>query len=254
MKIVIPVKLIPDLVDELVIDASGTSLDYDWLRLKLNELDEHAIEEGLLLKDRYGGHVTVMALDDESTDEVLFTAAAKGVDQLVKICSGPNRNANNHTLVSLFLPHILDIQPDLILMGVQAHNDLDGSLGPLLAEALSCPYLGYISRVSLDDGSVTASKEFPGGLISEISVKLPAVLGIQSAESPPRYIAFSKIRQAMKDAFIEERPSAEVKAAPGALIERLFQPEVGETAQMIEGPPDRVADHIVALFKELGVI
>lgn len=254
MKIAVPVKLVPDLVDELVIDASGTSLDYDWLRLKLNELDDHALEEGLHLKEQHGGQVVVLAVDDESIDEVLFTAAAKGADQVVKICGGPARNASNHTLVSLFLPHILDIQPDLILTGVQAHNDLDGPLGPLLAEALNCPYVGYVSGVSVYNGSVIARKEFPGGLISEISVKLPAVLGIQSAESPPRYIAFSKIRQAMKEVSIEERPSAAVRPAPGAVIERLFQPEVGESAEMFVGSPDAVADRIVDLFKELGVI
>jgi electron transfer flavoprotein beta subunit len=62
MNIAIPVKLVPDLVEELVIDASGTSLDYDWLRLKLNELDEHAIEQGLLLKERYGGQLSIIAL------------------------------------------------------------------------------------------------------------------------------------------------------------------------------------------------
>jgi electron transfer flavoprotein beta subunit len=254
MIISIPVKLVPDLVDELVIDPSGTSLDYDWLRMKLNELDDHAIEEGLLLKERHGGQVTVMGLEDECIDEVLYTASAKGADRLVKICGGPARNASNHTLAAFFAPLIREIQPDLIVTGVQAHDDLDGPLGPILAEELGLPYIGYVSGVALDDGSVTVRKEFPGGLISELSVKLPAVLGIQSAESPPRYVAFSKIRQAMKTALIEERPSDPIQAAPGGLIERLFQPELGEAAEMIEGSPDSVADRIVVLLKELGMI
>ena len=34
---------------------------------------------------------------------------------------------------------INELNPDLILTGVQAHNDLDGQMGPLLAEYLDLP-------------------------------------------------------------------------------------------------------------------
>jgi electron transfer flavoprotein beta subunit len=34
-------------------------------------------------------------------------------------------------------------------------------------------------------------------------VELPAVLGIQSAEKPPRYVPFAKVRAVMKSAKIE---------------------------------------------------
>jgi electron transfer flavoprotein beta subunit len=254
MNIAIPVKLVPDLVEEIVIDASGASLDYDWLRLKLNELDEHAIEEGLLLKERYGGQVSVIILEDECADEVLYTASAKGVDRLVKICAGPTRDANNHTLVNLFLPVLQKLQPDLVITGVQAHNDLDGALGPLLGEALGYPYVGYVSGISKDNGTVDVRKEFPGGLIAEMSLKLPVVLGIQSAEQPLRYVAFSKIRQAMKTSSIEGYPAAAIQTNHGAIIEHMFPLTSGEKAKMIEGSPESVADHLVKLFKEYGII
>lgn len=253
MNIAIPVKLVPDLVEELAIDASRACLDYDWLRLKLNEPDDHAVEEGLLLKERYGGQVSVIALEDECIDEVLFTASAKGVDRLIKIGGDPLRDANNHHLMRLFVPVLQELQPDLVLTGVQAHNDIDGPIGPLLAEALGFSYTGYVSGITVDDGSVTVRKEYPGGLVAEISVKLPAVLGIQAAERPPRYIAYSKIRQAMKTASIEDCPAPAVQPAPGATITRMFQPTSEATSEMIEGSPESVADRLVKLFKELGI-
>lgn len=254
MNIAIPVKLVPDLVEDLAIDASGASLDYDWLRLKLNELDDHAIEQGLLLEERYGGQVSVIALDDECVDEVLFTASAKGVDRLIKICGDTHRNINNHSLMQLFVPVLQELQPDLVLTGVQAHNDMDGPIGPLLAEALGLPYIGYVSGFAVDDGNLSVRKEFPGGLIAELNVKLPAVLGIQAAEQPPRYVAYSKIRQAMKTTSIEDRPAGAFQPAPWAVIERMFQPTSGAKAEMIEGSPEIVADRLVKLFKELGII
>jgi electron transfer flavoprotein alpha/beta subunit len=38
--------------------------------------------------------------------------------------------------------------------------------------------------------------EFPGGVRGEYEVKLPAVLGIQAAEKPPRYVPVAKVRAA----------------------------------------------------------
>jgi electron transfer flavoprotein beta subunit len=253
MNIAIPVKLVPDLVEELAIDGSGACLDYDWLRLKLNELDDHAVEEGLLLKEHYGGQVSVIALEDECIDEVLFTASAKGADRLIKICEYPTRDIDNHSLMQLFVPVLQELQPDLVLTGVQAHNDLDGPIGPLLAEALGFAYTGYVSGITIDNGSVSVRKEYPGGLIAEISVKLPAVLGIQAAEHPPRYIAYSKIRQAMKTALIEECPATKFPPAPGIKIERMFQPTAGSIAEMIDGSPEIVAERLVKMFMELGI-
>ncbi|NIS82789.1 MAG: electron transfer flavoprotein subunit beta, partial [Anaerolineales bacterium] len=63
---------------------------------------------------------------------------------------------------------------------------------------LGMPFVGYVSGVSTTDGKLTVRKEYPGGLIAEMEVTTPAVLGIQAAEQPPRYVAISKVRQAMK--------------------------------------------------------
>jgi electron transfer flavoprotein beta subunit len=54
MKIVVPIKLVPDLVDEFEIDASGKALDTTFMRLILNEFDEHAIEQAVLIKEKGG--------------------------------------------------------------------------------------------------------------------------------------------------------------------------------------------------------
>ena len=43
MNIVVPIKFVPDLVEEMTIDESGAALDRTWLRLIINEFDDHAI-------------------------------------------------------------------------------------------------------------------------------------------------------------------------------------------------------------------
>ncbi len=254
MNLVVPIKMVPDLVEELVIDASGTKLDPEALRLKLNEFDDHAIEQAILLKEKGTGTVTVVAPDIEGIDEVLFTAAAKGADRLVKLTGNWQRGVNNHALARVFANFIKTLRPELILTGVQAHNDLDGAVGPQLAEHLGLPYVGYVSGVIVCDGSVQIRKEFPGGLIAEMQVMLPAVLGIQAAEKPPRYVPISKIRATMKSTNLEKFPAMELETAGAPLSVRLFQPQASTRATMIEGDADTVATRLVEILKEHGVL
>ncbi len=253
MKIVVPIKFVPDLVEELTIDPSGAALDSTWLRLIINEFDDHAVEQAILLKERGGGQVIVSTIESEGADDFLFTAAAKGADQLIKL-TGDFTGVNNHALARAYTDLLKELNPDLVLTGVQAHNDLDGSAGPLLAEYLGMPYVGYVAGITVADGSVIARKEYPGGLIAEIEVKLPAVIGIQAAEQPPRYVAYSKIRQVMGTAKIEERPIADLNLDGGVSVSRMFQPEAAERAEMIDGDADAVAEKIVAIIKEVGVL
>ena len=253
MKIAVPVLFVPDLVEELTIASSGTALDTNWLRLIINEFDDHSLEQAILLKERGDGQVTVIVPESEGADDILFAAAAKGADQLIKL-SGDFTEANSHALARIYCSLLKELQPDLILTGVQAHNDLDGSLGPLLAEYLGMPFVGYVAGVVVTDGKATVRKEYPGGLIAEIEVVLPAVLGIQAAEHPPRYVAYSKIRQIMSTAKIESRPVGDFNLEGGVTISRMFQPEATSRATMIEGDVEEVAAGILGVFKELGVL
>jgi electron transfer flavoprotein beta subunit len=253
MKIAVPVKFVPDLVEELTIDPGGAALDTTWLRLIINEFDDHAVEQAILLKERGGGQVTVLGIEAEGVDDFLFTAAAKGADQLIKL-TGDFSAANNHALARAYADLLKESMPDLILTGVQAHNDLDGSVGPLLAEYLGLPYVGYVAGLTVASDKVVARKEYSGGLVAEMEIKLPAVIGIQAAEQPPRYVAYSKIRQVMGTAKIEEKPLAGLDLSAGTAVGRMFQPEAAERAAMLEGGADEVADKLVAIFKELGTL
>jgi electron transfer flavoprotein beta subunit len=241
-------------VEELEIDESGTALDMAWLRLIINEFDDHAIEQAILLKERGEAQLTVITPEAEGADDVLFTAAAKNADKLIKLVGDFEEGVNNHALARATVPILVDLQPDLILTGVQAHNDLDGSVGPLLAEYLGMPYVGYVSGVMVSNGNAIIRKEYPGGLIAEMKVQLPAVLGIQAAEQPPRYVAVSKVRQAMKIAEIEEQEAGDLNPSGGLDISRMFQPEFSERATMIEGDEDEIADKLIDIFKEIGVL
>src|SRR5512140_417475 len=85
MNLYVLFKMSPDTVEELTIAADQKSLDEAALRFKLSDSDEHALEQALLLKEKHGGTVTVVALDSPEIDDALFTALAKGADRAVKL-------------------------------------------------------------------------------------------------------------------------------------------------------------------------
>lgn len=254
MDIVVVVKLVPDLVEEIEIAEDGKSLDMEWLRLIINEFDDHALEQAILIKEQTGANITVISPELEGVDDILYTAAAKGADRLIKMVGEFEEDSNNHAFSRALSGVIKDIEPDLVLIGVQANNDLDGAAGPMLAELLGFPYVGYISGLSIDNGKAISMKEYPGGLGAEMEVNLPAVIGIQAAEEPPRYVAISKVRQAMKTSTIEEIEVVDLDNIGGADITSMYLPESGDRAIMIEGDEEEVAGKLVQLFKELGVM
>ena len=253
MNIIVPIKMVPDLVEELSVDPGGAALDTAWMRLILNEFDEHAVEQAILLKERVGGQVIIIAPDAPDVDDALFTAAAKGANRLIKL-TGYTEALNNHAIARALTEIIKAEKPDLVLTGVQAHNDLDGQVGPLLAEYLSMPYVGYISAVKISNTMATVTKEFPGGLLAEFLVELPAVLGIQASDEPPRYVAFTKVRQAKQTTSIEEQEIGNFDLSNSVIINRMFQPEVSGRAEMIEGQTEEIAIRLFEIMQEHGVL
>jgi electron transfer flavoprotein beta subunit len=253
-EIVVIARLVPDLVEELEIAPSGTALDTSWLRLIINEFDNHAIEQAILLKEKTGAHVTIISLEAEGVEDMLFTTAAKGADRLIKLTGIAEEKPTNLSLAQTLAEIIKEINPDLILNGVQAHDDISGYLAPQIADLLNLPYVGYISGVSLETGQAKAIKEYPGGVLAEMEITLPAVLGIQASEEPPRYVAISKVRQMMSTATIEDLPADGLITENSFTIDRMYLPEAAEKAEMLEGSEEEVAQKLTSILQDLGVL
>lgn len=258
MNLYVVLKMVPDTVEELNVSANGKSLDAEFLRFKLNDPDEHALEQALILKEKHGGNVTVVALDAPEVDDVLFTALAKGADRAVKIpVNQPELGtlATAKVLTDFFTSGAGPISPDtLVLPGSYAIDDLEGELAPLLAAALNLPYVGVVCGVTPADGKAIVTKEFAGGLRADFEVMLPAVLGIQSAEKPPRYVPVAKVRAVMKSAAIEQINLAPPERLTQLAVERTYKPEPTGRAEMLEGAPEEVADKLVGILAKAGVI
>lgn len=254
MHIIVPVKQVPDLVEELEINSEGTDLEREYLKYKMNEWDESALEEALQLKELHGGTVTVLTVATGDVDDLLYTCVAKGADRVAKIVGDIEEHYDSHTAARALAGAIRELSYDLILTGVQAADDLDGQAGVLLATYLGIPHISVVSGIEVDPAKrvATVHQEYAGGVMATFEVDLPALLGVQAARAIPRYAPVSRVRQAMKTARIEEIEATTAVGA-GISVRRMFKPESTEHAEMLEGETEEVVNRIVEILRERGI-
>jgi electron transfer flavoprotein beta subunit len=248
VNIAVLVKQVPDLVEELEVASDGKSLDPAALKWKLNEFDDHALEEALLLKEGAGAEVTAIAASGEEADKILYTALAKGATRAWKI-AGVDEAGGNLALAKAVAAVLRQKPHDLILTGVQAADDRDGQLGPMVAALLGLPSVEVVTGITLAAGRATLHKEYAGGVMAELEVDLPAVLGVQAARQPPRYAPVSKVKQVQQSARIDTMAAGAEAAAAGFSVVEMTPPERGKGAEMLDS-----VDELVKVLESKGVI
>jgi electron transfer flavoprotein beta subunit len=185
---------------------------------------------------------------------------AKGANQASKI-SGECKGWQTSIIAGLFTSFLSSrcgklTDETIILIGSQAIDDIEGELGACVAEILKLPYISVVTGLEFDGGakSATAIKEFPGGLRGEFAVSLPAVIGIQSASKPPRYVPVAKVNMARKTAKIESVSLPVPEARPTFLLRKMFTPVATGKAEMLEGSPKDISARIVEIMTQRGIL
>jgi electron transfer flavoprotein beta subunit len=261
MRIVVPVKAVPDLVEEIELTPDGSGIEREYLKFVLNEWDAQALEEALLIKDAGGAEVVAVGLaDDPEIDQILYTALAKGANAAVKLvgtnAGGPPGRAGTPLGVraSLMAAYLQAEPADLVISGVQATDDPDGQLVPLLAALLDLPHVSVVVSVEAGDGAVLVRQEFSGGRSHELAMQMPAVIGVQSARQAPRYAPVSRVKQATQAGGLTELAVSPPGLGPGLALRRLCRPEASSHAEMLSGSPGDVADRILGLLRSRGLV
>ena len=254
MKIVVAMRQIADLVEELEIDSSGVDIDREFVKFVSNEWDEAALEEALCLKETHGGEVIVVGLDEVDFDQSLYGALAKGADRAVKLTGDFSGWTSTGERAAILAAWLKGSDFDLVLTGVQAADDLDGQLAGVLAARLGVAHAAVVVQVEPEGDKVKITQEVGGGTTISSLATTPLVLGIQAARQAPRYVPISRVRAAMAAGGIEtvEADLGSTVAAPR--VRRLYAPESKGGATMIAGKPDEVAAKIVELIRSKGLI
>ena len=262
MNIVVCIKRVPDTGEaEVVITEDGRNIKGDKLVYDINETDNYALEEALLLKERLGGCVTVMTVGGEDANEQLRTCLAKGADTAIRLDDSRFVRSDGFAIATILCAAIKDLNPDLVLTGCMASDDAYAQVGVQLAEMLGLPHATLVTNINIDDTKAQVRCELEGGLAEVLEIALPASLAVQTGINEPRYASFRGVREAMsreiKVLSLSHLPLNEAdvgEAGSKIKVEKLFVPPVDKTAQILEGSPDETASRLTVILKEKGLI
>ena len=198
MNIVVCLKQVPGTTD-VKIDPQTNTLVRQGIKSIVNPLDTYALEEGVRIKERYGGRVTAISMGPAQAEEMLREAIATGADDAVLLSDGAFAGAD--TLATAYtLARAIDRleQYDLIICGRQTIDGDTGQVGPELAEMLKLPFVAYVSKIDeisngymrvkrmVEDGYEVMETPLPAVLtvVKEINVpRLPSLRGLAKAKS-----------------------------------------------------------------------
>jgi electron transfer flavoprotein beta subunit len=257
MKVVVPVKHVAVLDDEFELLDDGAGVDPDSIEWDLNEWDSFSLEAALQIREASGGgEVVALTVGNEEAEKGLIDALAMGADRGVRVWDDALVEADPLGVSRALAAVIGRESPDLVLCGVQSSDAVNSATGIALAGYLGLAHVAVVRRIELNGGSATVERELEGGLVELLRVGLPALLTIQTGINEPRYATLRAIKQA------RDKPLAVVSLAELGLDadtvvtanasrrRRLWHPEKGESAEMLDGSTTEVAARIAEIVKE----
>ena len=197
MRILVPIKRVPDTDQRIRVKPDGSAIETDGLPFVVNPFDAIAVEEALRIRESSSAPVEVLAVSvgEDTCEEQLRTALAMGADRALLVqCDEPLDPWN---VARLLQAVVTREQPDLILMGKQAVDDDYNQTGQFLAALLDWPQATFASKIEFIEGGLRVTRETDAGL-ETVRVSLPAVVTADLRLNEPRYASLPSIMKARK--------------------------------------------------------
>jgi electron transfer flavoprotein alpha/beta subunit len=251
-RILVAVKHVGELGDEFSIAEDGISIAAEHFEYALNEWDDAALEEALLLTEKIGGgEVVAVTIGPEEAEDTLRKVLAKGAHRAVRVWDDSLAAADPVTVARALAGVALQEDADLILAGVQSSDLAQGATGTALARILGLPHAAVVLETEWDGGAkLTATRELEGGVRHRFELPAPALLTMQTGGNRPRYATMRMIKQAKQKTIAVLDGAAVGLDQAGAHLRRLSEPVKSGQAEMLEGGAAEVAKAIADIIRK----
>ena len=257
MRYVVCIKQVPETTDVKINPATNT-LIRDGVASIINPFDMYAIEEGLRLKARTGGTVTVVSMGPPQADAALREAISMGADEAILVSdrafAGSDTWATSYTL-AMAIRKIGNF--DVILCGKQASDGDTAQVGPGIAVHLDLPQITYVRKIeTIDEKTIVAERLLENGY-EVIQSPLPCVLTVVKEINEPRLPSL-KGKMAAKKAVIPVWKAVDLQCDPKCLgldgsptkVVRIFTPPARQGGEMLRGEPSEIVPQLIAKLKD----
>jgi electron transfer flavoprotein beta subunit len=199
MNIVVLVKQVPDTYSERKLTDADHTLDREAADAVLDEINERAVEEALLIKEAQGGAVTVIAVGPDRATEAIRKALSMGADSAVHVSDPALHGADVLQTAKVLAKAIGTVDDvDLVIAGNESTDGVAGSVPAIVAELLGLAQLTHARKVEIDGTTIKVERETTDEGLTRLEAGLPAVISVSEKINEPRYPSFKGIMAAKK--------------------------------------------------------
>jgi len=252
VNIVVCIKQVPGTTD-IKIDPQTNTLVREGVQSIINPFDTYALEEGVRLRERFGGRVITISMGPPQADAALREAISLGADEAILLSdrafAGSDTWATSYVL-SKAIAKIADY--DVVICGRQTLDGDTGQVGPGLSEMLGVPFVAYVSEVEeVGEGHMRVQRMVEEGY-ETIETALPAVITVVKEINVPRV---PSLRGTMKSKTAEipvwtaadigaEEGKAGLSGSPTRVV-KVFFPKREHKSEMLQGSLEEQLEHLV---------
>jgi electron transfer flavoprotein beta subunit len=251
VKILVCIKQVPDLDSRFRPNANGVWFDETDLAWLMNEYDEYAVEQAILLKEQLGEapEVTVLSVGPDRALDVLRKALALGCDSGVHIRDAEASLKDPWQIAGIIAAYAKEEGFDLVFTGMQSRDRGSAQVGVLIAELLGINCVTTIVDFVFDNGVITVKRELEGGSRGVVRLRAPALFTCQSGLNTPRYPTLPNILKSRKKE-IRTIPVKDLPASvPLSVTTGFYPPTRNESGIVLEGELDSLADEVAEILR-----
>ena len=260
MNIIVCIKQVPE-TTEVRINPETNTLIREGVKSIINPFDMYAIEEGVRLKERFGGKVIVVTMGPPQADAALREAISMGCDEAILVSdrafAGGDTWATSNTLSHAISKIKKELGGfDLIICGKQASDGDTAQVGPGISSFLDLPQVTYVKKIEeIKDNKARLERMSEEGF-DVIECPLPALLTVVKEINQPRIPSLKGLMKA-KSAKITSwtAKDIEVEAKDVGLsgsrttVVKIFTPPQRIGGEKITGEIPEIAEKLIGLLK-----
>lgn len=256
MNIIVCIKQVPE-TTEVRINPETNTLMREGVKSIINPFDMYAIEEGLRLKEKFGGKVIVLTMGPPQAESALREAISLGADEGILLSdrafAGSDTWATSYTLASA-IKKIKEY--DIILCGKQASDGDTAQVGPGIATHLDVPQVTYIKKIEeVKDKTMRVERMTEEGY-EIIEVSMPILFTVVKEINTPRLPSLKGLMRSKQAKIIHwTHKDLEVvvdnlglSGSPTQVV-KIFTPPPRASGQMLTGETQEIVDQLTELLK-----
>lgn len=257
MDIIVCIKQVPE-TTQVQIDPKTNTLIREGVKSIINPFDMYAIEEGIRLKEKFGGKVVVITMGPPQADAALREAIALGADEAILVSDRSFAGSDTWVTSFTLATAIKKIGKfDLIICGKQASDGDTAQVGPGISVHLDIPQVTFVKKIEeIKDGWAKVERLTEEGF-DIVQTPLPALLTVVKEINTPRLPSLKGMMRS-KSAQVIKWGNNELGIDPQNLgllgsptqVVKIFTPPQRPAGQTLSGEPNEVAEKLAEVLRK----